>query len=54
MVEGLAEERFLLLPHPSVQEYMRRKADDYDRWISGMQRLQKKLGYVGPALDPDA
>jgi len=54
VVEGLAAERFLILPHPSVQEYMRRKVDDYDRWISGMQRLQRKLGYVGPTPGSDA
>ncbi len=39
VVEALAEERFLVLPHPEVAEYMRRKAGDYDRWLRGMQRL---------------
>ena len=29
--EGLRDERFLILPHPEVAEYFRRKADDYDR-----------------------
>src|SRR6266568_8204600 len=32
VVEGIAAERFLILPHPEVGEYFRRKADDYDRW----------------------
>jgi NAD(P)-dependent dehydrogenase (short-subunit alcohol dehydrogenase family) len=43
VVEALHEERFLVLPHPEVLEYFRRKADDYDRWIGGMRRLQANL-----------
>jgi len=48
VVEGLARESFLILPHPEVLTYLRRKADDYDRWIAGMQRFQKRLGFVAP------
>jgi len=44
VVEALAEERFLVLPHPEVAEYIRRKATDYDRWLKGMQRLQEAYG----------
>ena len=40
VVEGLADERFLILPHPDVAEYFRRKANDYDRWLRGMRRLR--------------
>jgi NAD(P)-dependent dehydrogenase (short-subunit alcohol dehydrogenase family) len=47
VVVGLADERFLILPHPEVLEYFQRKAGDYDRWLRGMQRLQERLG-VGP------
>ncbi|HKY06412.1 MAG TPA: SDR family oxidoreductase [Blastocatellia bacterium] len=43
VVEALAEERFLVLPHPEVAEYFQRKASDYDRWIRGMQRLQRHI-----------
>jgi NAD(P)-dependent dehydrogenase (short-subunit alcohol dehydrogenase family) len=43
VVAGLAEERFLILPHPEVAEYFRRKATDYDRWIRGMRRLQQRI-----------
>ena len=39
-VEGLREERFLILPHPEVTDYFQRKAGDYDRWLAGMRRLQ--------------
>lgn len=39
VVDGLREERFLILPHPDVAEYFRRKAADYDRWLAGMRRL---------------
>jgi NAD(P)-dependent dehydrogenase (short-subunit alcohol dehydrogenase family) len=41
-IEGLADERFLILPHPEVAEYFRRKASDYDRWLRGMCRLQRR------------
>jgi short-subunit dehydrogenase len=44
VVLGLASEEFLILPHPEVLEYFRRKASDYDRWIGGMQRLQARFG----------
>ncbi len=43
MVEGLADSRFHILPHPGVAEYVRRKADDVDRWLGGMQRFQQRL-----------
>jgi NAD(P)-dependent dehydrogenase (short-subunit alcohol dehydrogenase family) len=41
VVKGLADERFLILPHPEVAEYARRKATDHDRWLRGMRRLRK-------------
>jgi len=43
VVDALDEERFLILPHPEVEEYMRRKAGDYDRWLRGMRRLHKQF-----------
>jgi NAD(P)-dependent dehydrogenase (short-subunit alcohol dehydrogenase family) len=42
VVNGLREERFLILTHPEVTDYFRRKAEDYDRWLAGMRRLQAR------------
>ncbi len=42
VMAGLAEEKFLILPHPEVAEYFYRKATDYERWLRGMRRLQTK------------
>ncbi len=39
VVEGLAAERFLILPHPEVATFLRQKAGDPDRWLAGMRRL---------------
>jgi NAD(P)-dependent dehydrogenase (short-subunit alcohol dehydrogenase family) len=36
-------ERFLVLPHPEVLEYLRRKGADYDRWLAGMRRLRREV-----------
>ncbi|MEO8718856.1 MAG: SDR family oxidoreductase [Burkholderiales bacterium] len=42
IIKVMAEERFLVLPHPTVLDYMRNKTADYDRWIGGMQKLYAK------------
>jgi NAD(P)-dependent dehydrogenase (short-subunit alcohol dehydrogenase family) len=43
VLQGLRDERFLILPHPEVGEYFHRKADDYDRWLKGMRRLRANI-----------
>lgn len=44
VIEAIDDERFLVLPHPEVLEMYRRKGQDYDRWIAGMQRYRASLG----------
>ena len=48
VVEAMRDERFHVLPHPEVGEYLKRKADDPDRWLKGMRRLRARtLGLSG-------
>ena len=42
-VRAIEAEEFLVLPHPEVLEYMRRKTADYNRWIGGMRKLNRKF-----------
>jgi NAD(P)-dependent dehydrogenase (short-subunit alcohol dehydrogenase family) len=49
VVKGLADERFLILPHPEVAEFFRRKANDYDRWLKGMRKLQASSQILKPS-----
>jgi NAD(P)-dependent dehydrogenase (short-subunit alcohol dehydrogenase family) len=44
-IRAIEAEDFLILPHPEVLEYMRRKTGDYNRWIGGMRKLQRR--YTG-------
>jgi NAD(P)-dependent dehydrogenase (short-subunit alcohol dehydrogenase family) len=48
VVKALAEEKFLILPHPEVATYFQHKANDYDRWLRGMRRLQAKASATEP------
>lgn len=43
VVQGLADERFLILPHPEVAQFFQNKANDYDHWIGGMRKLQRTV-----------
>lgn len=44
VVDGLREERFLIVPHLKILDYMRGKADDLEGWLAGMRRLHAKAG----------
>ncbi|MFE6924906.1 SDR family oxidoreductase [Nocardia sp. NPDC057663] len=43
VLESIAAEQFLILPHPQVLEMYRNKGADYDRWLRGMRRYQAAL-----------
>ena len=40
---GIEQETFLILPHAQVLGYMRKKTENYDRWIGGMAKIQAKM-----------
>jgi NAD(P)-dependent dehydrogenase (short-subunit alcohol dehydrogenase family) len=42
-LQGLREERFLILPHAEVLSFWQRKVADYERWLRGMRRLRAKV-----------
>ncbi|MFF0727057.1 SDR family oxidoreductase [Streptomyces sp. NPDC004134] len=43
VLAGIAEDRFLILPHAEVAGHSALRATDPDRWLSGMNRLQRTL-----------
>jgi NAD(P)-dependent dehydrogenase (short-subunit alcohol dehydrogenase family) len=43
VIEGIADGRFLILPHPEVSIMYSRRATDPDRWLNGMNRLQQQV-----------
>jgi NAD(P)-dependent dehydrogenase (short-subunit alcohol dehydrogenase family) len=44
VLQAVRDEQFLILPHPEVATYERRRADDRERWLGGMRRFQSRLG----------
>jgi NAD(P)-dependent dehydrogenase (short-subunit alcohol dehydrogenase family) len=43
-LQAIEDEKFLVLPHPEVLDYMRAKTNNYDRWIGGMRKLNRRFG----------
>ena len=43
VVAGLDAEQFLILPHPDVARFFQNKANDYERWLGGMRKLQQTV-----------
>jgi len=42
-MRAIEKEEFLILPHPQVLDYMRRKTADYGRWLGGMRKLNRRF-----------
>lgn len=47
LFDAMAEDRFLVLPHPEVAGYYRARAEDTERWLRGMNRLQRTWEETG-------
>lgn len=43
ILQGIRDERFLILPHPEVEEFFAFKGEDYDRWLKNFSRVNEKL-----------
>jgi NAD(P)-dependent dehydrogenase (short-subunit alcohol dehydrogenase family) len=43
MWQAMADDRFLVLPHPEVADYYALRATQPDRWLDGMNRLQRVI-----------
>lgn len=41
--QALQDDRFLVLPHPEAAQYYRHRANDTDRWLASMNRLQQDI-----------
>ncbi|MFJ9350137.1 SDR family oxidoreductase [Streptomyces sp. NPDC101237] len=42
LFKGMAEDRFLILPHPEVAGFYRARAADPDHWLTNMNHIQQK------------
>lgn len=47
LFDAMAEDRFLVLPHPEVAGYYRARSKDTDQWLSSMNHLQRKWEETG-------
>jgi short-subunit dehydrogenase len=54
VVQGLADESFLILPHPKVKTYMEHKAANYERWLGGMRHFRRSLFPSDEIMDLDS
>ncbi|EYT78376.1 MULTISPECIES: SDR family oxidoreductase [Streptomyces] len=41
LFKGIAEDRFLILPHPEAAGFYQARATDPDHWLAGMNRIQR-------------
>ncbi|GGS71712.1 SDR family oxidoreductase [Streptomyces cinerochromogenes] len=42
LFEGIAQDRFLILPHPEVAGFYQARAGEPDRWLATMNHIQQK------------
>ncbi|MFD4759183.1 SDR family oxidoreductase [Streptomyces sp. NPDC058439] len=47
LFDAMAEDRFLVLPHPEVAGYYRARTKDTDHWLGNMNHLQQKWEETG-------
>jgi NAD(P)-dependent dehydrogenase (short-subunit alcohol dehydrogenase family) len=47
VMEGLRDDRFLVLPHPEVADYYALRATETERWLAGMRKLQRRIDDAG-------
>ncbi len=43
VVKGLETEKFLILPHAEVAEYIVNKAQNYDRWLHSLRKIRNAV-----------
>ena len=53
VVQAMAEEKFLILPHPEVAKYFQNKANDYERWLRGMRKLQRTTEILAKPVESE-
>jgi NAD(P)-dependent dehydrogenase (short-subunit alcohol dehydrogenase family) len=48
VLAGIADGRFLILPHPEVAQMYAGRATETDRWLRGMSKLQRRMEEAAP------
>lgn len=43
VIKGLETEKFLILPHPEVGQFIVNKAENYDRWLGSLRKIRKAV-----------
>ncbi|HAZ79533.1 MAG TPA: short-chain dehydrogenase [Porticoccaceae bacterium] len=51
VLEGMAKQQFLIMPHDELDMYAKRKGADYDRWLGGMRRMRRDFIAQNPDYD---
>lgn len=52
VVQGITQERFLILPHADVAQSVQFKSTSYDKWLTAMRRLRRKIVNEIGSTDP--